>query len=150
MDDAKTTIEKAIERWNAHDREGFLGFYDEEVTYVDMATGSELRGREAFGRGFYDLEMEAFPDNQLEDPLVFTDGERVCFEGHFVGTHTGVYRGPVELPPTGKSVDSPFVFITEVRDGKVTSARMLHDRMNILEQEGIVSVEQFAAQPVGA
>jgi predicted ester cyclase len=150
MDDAKTITERAIERWNAHDREGFLALYDDEIRFVDESMGRELVGREEFGKGFYDLWAEAYPDNQLKDPLVFTDGEMVCFHGRFTGTHTGVYHGLVELPPTGKPVDGKFVFISEVRDGKVKSGRILYDRLTTLEQEGMISLEQFAAQLVSA
>ena len=146
MEDAKAIIEKGIERWNAHDRDGFLEFYDEEISFVGVGT-HELHGREEFGTGFYDLWTEAYPDNELKEPLVFSDGEWVCFYGRFTGTHTGVFHGPdMEMPPTGKPVDSPFVFIAQVRDGKVKDSRIIYDRLTTLEQEGIISLEQFTAQ----
>lgn len=145
MEDAKTILRKGIERWNAHDREGFLALYDEAMSFVDEPTGHQVVGREEFGKGFYDLWTDAYPDNELKDTLVFAEGELVCFQGRFVGTHTGIFHGPVEMPPTGKEIDGPFVFIAEVREGKVKSARMFYDRLRILEEEGILTVEQLAA-----
>jgi predicted ester cyclase len=145
--DAKTITAKGIEYWNAHDRDAFLALYDEQVRYVDQATGHELFGREEFGKGFYDLWMEAYPDNRLEEPLVFAEGELVCFRGRFVGTNTGVFHGPdLEMPPTGKPIDAPFVCISEVRDGRVKKAWQYYDRLLAFEQEGVLTIEKLFAQ----
>lgn len=145
--DAKTVIHKGIERWNAHDREGFLELYDEAVTYVDQATGLKLVGREELGTGFYDLWMDGYPDNELKDPIVFAEGELVCFQGRFVGTNTGTFRrAEMEMPPTGKPIDAPFVFIAEVREDKVKRAWHYYDRLLAFEQQGILTLEQLVAQ----
>lgn len=147
MMDAKTTILKGIESWNAHDREGFLGFYGESFTFVDEPTGQQLSGRDEFGKGFYDLWTDAYPDNEIKDPVVFGEGARVCMQARFVGTNTGSFTVPGgAVPPTGKQIDAPFVFITEVHDGKVTRAWHYYDRLLAFEQEGILSVEKLIAQ----
>lgn len=149
--DVKAILRKGVELWNAHDREGFLGLYDEQVRYVDEPTGHILVGREELGKGFYDLWTDAYPDNELKDIVVFAEGELVCMEARFVGTNTGTFHGvDGEVPPTGKPIDAPFVFIAEVSDGKVKSARHYYDRLLALEQEGILTVEKLFAQlPVG-
>ncbi len=147
MEDAKTIIRKGIELWNAHDREGFLALYEEGVVFVDKATGQKLVGREEFGKGFYDLWTDAYPDNTIKDPVVFGEGELVCLEARFVGTNTGVFKGPeMEMPPTGKAIDAPYVFIAEIRDGKVKTARHFYDRLLAFEQEGILTVEKLFEQ----
>ena len=130
--DAKTIIRKGIELWNAHDRDGFLALYDDSVVFLDQPTGQQLTGREDVGKGFYDLWTDAYPDNELKDSVVFGDGELVCFQGRFAGTHTGILRSPaMEIPPTGRPVDGPFVFIAEVRDGKVTRVWNYYDRLRM-------------------
>ena len=145
--DAKTVIQKGIERWNAHDREGFLAFYDENVVYVDQPTGQEFVGREELGKALYDLWMEAYPDNELKDPVLIAEGELVCFQARFVGTNTGVLRRyEVELPPTDKPIDAPIAFIAEVRDDKVKRAWHYYDRLLAFEQEGVLTVEKLMAQ----
>lgn len=129
---AKATIRRGIELWNAHDRDGFLALYDDRVVFLDQPTGQQLTGREEFGKGFYDLWTDAYPDNQLEDSVVFGDRELVCFQGRFAGTHTGTLHSPaMEIPPTGRPVDGPFVFIAEVRDGNVTRAWSYYDRLRM-------------------
>lgn len=145
--DAKTIIRRGIERWNAHDREGFLAFYDEEIVYVDQATGHRLVGREEFGKGFYDVWVDAYPDNELKDPIVFAEGDLVCMQARFVGTNSGVFHGPeLEMPPTDKPIDAPFVFIADVRDDKVKRAWHYYDRLLAFEQEGVLTIEKLFAQ----
>ncbi len=145
--DAKTVIREGVERWNAHDREGFLGLYDEAISFLDQPSGREIAGRDEFGEGFYDLWTDAYPDNELKDPVVFGEGELVCLQARFVGTNTGIFRGPeMEMPPTGKPIDAPFVFIAEVRDDKVRRAWHYYDRLLAFEQEGILTVEKLFAQ----
>ncbi len=145
--DAKTVLLQGIERWNAHDREGFLALYDEEIRFVDQPTGRELVGREQFGAGFYDLWTDAYPDNQLKDVEVFGERDLVCLRARFVGTNTGIFHAPgMEMPPTDKAIDGPFAFIAEVRDGKVKKAWHYYDRLIALEQEGVLTVEKLFEQ----
>jgi ketosteroid isomerase-like protein len=147
MRDARDLIRHGIERWNAHDRSGFLETFDESIVLVDMATGQELIGREAVGRGFYDLWTVAYPDNQLKETSILVDGDVVCFEARFVGTNTGVFRAVGgEMPPTGRAIDAPFVYIAEIRDGKARRARHYYDRLLALEQEGVLTVDKLFAQ----
>ena len=145
--DAITVMREGIGLWNAHDRDGLLALYDENVVFLDQPTGQQLTGREEVGKGFYDLWTEACPDNELKDVVVFGEGELVCFQGRFTGTHTGILHGPaMDIPPTGKPVDGPFVFIAEVRDGKTIRAWHYYDRLRVLEQMGIVSLDKLFAE----
>lgn len=147
MKDARDVVRHGIERWNAHDRSGFLGTFDESIVLVDTATGEELVGPEAVGRGFYDMWTDAYPDNRLEEVAILVDGDVVCFEARFVGTNTGVFRSAgVELPATGRSLDAPFVYIAEIREGKAVRARHYYDRLSALEQEGVLTVDRLFAQ----
>jgi steroid delta-isomerase-like uncharacterized protein len=147
MEDVKAIIRKGIELWNAHDRGGFLALFDEAFTFVDETTGKKLVGREEFGKGFYDLWTEAYPDNKLKESMLLAEGELVCLEARFVGTHTGTLHGPeMEMPPTGKKIETPFVFIAQVREGTVKTARHYYDRLLAFEQEEIITVEKLFAQ----
>lgn len=148
MMDAKEVIQKGIDFWNAHDREAYLALFDEDISYVDQPTVEQFIGREAFGRRFYDLWMDAYPDNELKDTVIFAEGELVCLQARFVGTNTGVLHRPgIEMPPTNKPIDAPFVFIAEVRDGMVKRAWHYYDRLLAFEQEGILTVDKLFAEP---
>ena len=144
--DAKSTIRTGVELWNARDRDGFLALFDDSVVWLDPATGEQLTGREQLATGWYDAVMDGYPDREVKDVVVFGEEELVCLQGRLVGTHTGTVRGPAgEIPPTGKRIDSPFVQVFEVRDGKVTRVWIYGDRLLMLEQEGIVSLEKLFA-----
>ena len=43
-------------------------------------------------------------------------------------------------------VDTPFVYVAEVRDGKATRAWHYYDRLIAREQEGIVSLDTLFAE----
>lgn len=152
MDDAKTVMRKVIERWDARDRDGLLTLTDEAVRFVDEPSGREFVGREEFTKVHFDRWTEAYPDHELKDRVLIAEGDLVCFEARFVGTHTGTYRFPgmKDMPPTGKTIDGPFVFIAEIRDGKIRSARHFYDRLRVLEEEEVLTVDALLAQlPVG-
>lgn len=148
MDDAKTVMRKLIERWEARDRAGFSALADEDVRFVDEPTGREFVGREEFAKVHYDRWVEAYPDHVLKDKVLIGEGDLVCFEGRFAGTHTGTYHFPdmADLPPTGKTVDGPFVFIVEIEDGKAVRAHHYYDRLRVLEEEEILTVDKLFAQ----
>ncbi|HET8977556.1 MAG TPA: nuclear transport factor 2 family protein [Solirubrobacteraceae bacterium] len=144
--DAKRTVRRGVELWNARDREVFLALFDESVIWLDEASGQQLTGRDELGMGWYDAVMASYPDREVTDAVVFGEGELVCLQGRLVGTHTGSWHGPAgEIPPTGKRIDAPFAQVYEVRDGKVTRVWNYGDRLLMLEQEGIVSLEKLFA-----
>lgn len=145
---AKANVLEGIRRWNAHDREGFLELFDDAITFVDEPSGHRLVGRAELGQGFYDAWTQPYPDCELKDAIVFGEGELVCMRARFVGTNTGPLRTPdmeAEVPPTGRKIDAPFVYIAEIRKDKVVRAWHYYDRLLAFEQEGVLTVEKLFA-----
>ncbi len=99
MTDTKTVLERGIELWNAHDREGWVGLFDERAE-LEAPGGLRVSGR-AGAEQFYDAWNEAFPDNAIEDQLVFGAGNQGVEEAKFGGTHTGTCDLPLAIsrPP---------------------------------------------------
>jgi predicted ester cyclase len=90
---------------------------------------------------------DAYPDNEIKDVVLFGEGDLVCFHARFAGTHTGILHAPaMEMPPTGKPIDTPFAHIAELRDGKVMRAWHYYDRLLVLEQEGVVSLDKLLTE----
>ncbi|MDP8907518.1 MAG: ester cyclase [Chloroflexota bacterium] len=138
MSDTKTVLERGIELWNAHDREGWVGLFDERAE-LEAPGGLRLSGR-AGAEQFYDAWNEAFPDNAIKDQLVFGAGSQGVEEAKFGGTHTGVLRSPAgEIPPTGKTVVSRYAAVSRVEDGKIVSFHMYFDLADVLGQLGLMS-----------
>ena len=137
MTDTGNVLERGIELWNSHDRDGWVGLFDE---------AAELRapgGLQASGRSgaelFYDTWNEAFPDNTIEVAAVFGAGEHGAEEARFIGTHNGTLRTPSgDIPPTSKSVVSQFVAIARVQNDNVTSFHIYFDVAELLGQLGLM------------
>lgn len=144
--DAKTTVRRGVELWNAQDRDKFLALFDDGAVMLDPATGEQFTGREELAEGWYDAVTNGYPDREVKDAVVFGEGDMVCLQGRLVGTHTGTSRGlRGEMTPTGKRIDTPFVQVYEVHDDKVTRVWQYGDRLLMLEQEGIVSLDRLLA-----
>lgn len=137
MSDTKAVLQRGIALWNAHDREGWVGLFDERAE-LEAPGGLRLSGR-AGAEQFYDAWNEALPDNAIEDQLVFGAGSQGVEEAKFGGTDTGVLRSPAgEIPPTGKTLVSRYAAVSRVEDGKIVSFHMYFDLADVLGQLGLM------------
>jgi predicted ester cyclase len=138
-DEAAGLTRREVDRWNAHDREGWQAIYDLERLEVLAPGGVRLTGAEG-ADAFWDTWNEAFPDNQLSTVAMHEDASMGVLEARFVGTHTGTLRGPAgEIPATGKSVDVRFCDIHRVADGKIIDTHLYFDQMDLLTQLGLTA-----------
>jgi hypothetical protein len=74
MADTHSVLGRGIELWNAHDREGWVGLFDEGAD-LEAPGGVRVQGRSG-AELFYDTWHEAFPDNAIADAVVFGAGEQ--------------------------------------------------------------------------
>jgi ketosteroid isomerase-like protein len=59
--------------------------------------------------------------------------------GTFTGTHNGVLRSPAgDIPPTGRPVTADYIQVLRFRDGKHASFSLMYDRLQMLEQLGLI------------
>ena len=137
MGETETVLERGIELWNKHDRDGWVGIFDDGAE-LEAPGGIRVSGRQG-AELFYDTWNEAFPDNTIEDAVVFGAGDRGAEEARFTGTHTGTLRSPGgDIPPTGKSVSSRYAAVSRVENGKVAAFHMYFDVAEVLVQLGIM------------
>lgn len=138
MADTRTVLQQGIELWNAHDRQRWVGLFDDDAD-LEAPGGIRVRGRSG-AELFFDTWHEAFPDNSIADAVVFGAGEQGVEEAQFAGTHTGVLRTPNgDIPPTGRNVASRYAAVCHVRADKVTSFHMYFDVAEVLAQLGLMS-----------
>lgn len=136
MTATKDVLHHTIQRWNAHDREGWADAASPHLEVV-MSGGEPLRGQDG-AREVYDIWTGAFPDNRVDVHLEIAEGPNGLQESHFRGTHTGTMRTPAgDIPATGKPVDIPFVALMTVEDGKMASFRVYFDTAELMRQLGI-------------
>jgi ketosteroid isomerase-like protein len=67
------------------------------------------------------------------------DGDVAVEEGTFTGTHHGTLHSPAgDIAPTGRPVTVDYIHVLRFRDGKHISFNLLYDRLQLLEQLGLI------------
>lgn len=142
----RDVLDAAVERWNAHDRDGWTGYAAEsfEVRAPGGFVGAGKQGAQAL----FDAWTEAFPDNHVHLQVVIADGPHGMHESRFTGTHDGTMHAPSgDIPATGRRVDLPFTAVLTVEGGEMTSFRVYFDQLEMLGQLGLTGA---APQPAAA
>jgi predicted ester cyclase len=82
---------------------------------------------------------DAFPDGHVTVREVLYTGDAYVEEGTFHGTQDGVFHTPMgDIQPTHRPVSGEYVTINKCRDDKIVSQYLLFDRLQLLEQLGVV------------
>jgi steroid delta-isomerase-like uncharacterized protein len=124
--------------YNARDWEAAVALATTDVEVVNVATGERLHGAEGVRR-FLQGWAGAFPDSTAETTLVVADERGAAMEFVGRGTHTGPLPAPTgDIPPTGRTVEVPFHQMLEMRDGKISRARLYFDALGMLTQLGVI------------
>lgn len=92
-------------------------------------TITDLDGFKAFLR----QDLSAVPDAQQEVNVTFSGGGWVAVHATYRGTQTG-QMGP--YPPSGKSLELPFIGLLRVEDGLIREILVEWDNMNAFTQLG--------------
>ena len=139
MSEAKKVSKKAIERWNANDREGWAALYTDDVVY-EAPGGARISGLADLKEKYFDALVIAAPDRGSRDVVLYAEGDHVVEEARYTGTHTGTWRSPngAEVPATGRALDFPFVGVFQVTDGKISSIRLYFDQIEVFTQLGLM------------
>lgn len=133
----REAFEKGTETFNAHDIDGFTAVLADDVVY--RAPGGISGQGQAACAGFFAGWFGAFPDAHVEVHMVHITGDVAVEEGTFTGTHNGVLRGPAgDIPPTGRPVTADYIQVLRFRDGKHVSFSLMYDRLQMLEQLGLI------------
>ena len=116
----------------------------DEIAAPDMLLHYSLheprRGRDDI-KAFMTDFRRAFPDlNFWGAADLITEGDYVVEQARYTGTHTGPLRSPegVEIPPTGKKFDFPFVGIFRVEGRKIRSISIYYDQIELFTQLGLM------------
>jgi hypothetical protein len=142
-----TTIREAFQRgtdtFNAHDLDGFASVLADDVVFE--APGG-LRGEgKAACVAFFGSWFAAFPDARVDVHALHVAGNVAVEEGTFTGTHDGVLQSPSgDVPPTGHPVRIDYLQVLRFRDGKHISFSLMFDRLQLLEQLGVVPAPALA------
>ena len=139
MSDTKKVLERAIELWNANERELWATLYADDVVY-EAPGGARISGLSNLKEQYFDALLTAAPDRVSTDVILIAEGDHVVELARYKGTHTGPLRSPDggEVPATGRSFDFPFVGVFRVGNGKIRSIRIYYDQIELFAQLGLL------------
>jgi steroid delta-isomerase-like uncharacterized protein len=128
---------KGTDTFNAHDIDGFTSVLADDVAYRAPG-GMRGRGKAACAQ-FFAGWWDAFPDARVDVRAVHIAGDTAVEEGTFTGTHHGTLHGPSgDIAATGRRIAVDYVHVLRYRDGLHVSFNLVFDRLQMLEQLGLV------------
>jgi ketosteroid isomerase-like protein len=134
---ARDAFERGTETFNAHDLDGFAAVLADDVVFAAPG-GMRGVGRPACVQ-FYGSWFEAFPDAHVDVRGIHFVDDLAVEEGTFSGTHEGVLHTPDgDVPPTRRPVSVDYIQVLRFRNGKHISFNLSFDRLEMLQQLGVV------------
>jgi len=138
MTTIRETFEKSTAAFNAHDIDGFADLIADDA--VVHAPGGMGGSGKAACTEFYGAWLGAFPDAHVSVHDVYVCDDVVVEEGTFAGTHLGVLHAPAgDIQPTGSRVTIDYMQAIRHRDGKQVAFDLMYDRLQLLEQLGLIA-----------
>ena len=123
--------------WNRRDAGALAADYAESGIVESPLAGGRASGREAIER-LYATYFVAFPDLKLEQDQLLIDGDSAALVGRVSGTDTGGFMG---MPPSGRRVSVPVVFIYQLGDGRIMHEHRIYDFTGMLVQVGLLKAK---------
>ena len=140
VQDSLKLDEKNFEAWNAHDVDGSLALYSDDVVWVDVGIPEPLRGKEAV-RQYVQGWFSAFPDIKLTVKNRLVTEDQVAGELEWVGTQSGPLQlgpGAPALPATGKQVIGKGTYFVRVKDNQAAEVHTYPDTAGLMIQLGLM------------
>jgi len=140
---------------NKHDVKALGATFADDMTWSEAAAPKDEGKKQVLAempqmwKGFSDLKFD------MQPPVAA--GDYVAAVGSFDGTNDGDIK-MMKLKKTGKQVSSPFLSVYKMKDGKVASAWVFYQGMDMMRQLGMMpppgasagaKPEKAAAAPKG-
>lgn len=127
-------VTDVLQYWNTQDIEGMLAFYDDDITWTNVALEETYRGKDEV-RAFLRMLFTAIPDLNFEVTHKFVRDNQVAERWTIRGTHLGPFMG---IPATSKPLEIPGIGMVQMRDGKFVNDWYLLDASAGLRQMGLL------------
>jgi steroid delta-isomerase-like uncharacterized protein len=128
------TVTEVLQYWNRQDIEGVLAYYDESITWLNVAMEETYRGKNEV-RVFLRKLFGAFPDLNFEVTYKIARGDNVAEQWFIRGTHLGTFMG---IPPTGRPVEIPGMSMAELRNAKFVGDHFYFDALGVLRDMALM------------
>jgi steroid delta-isomerase-like uncharacterized protein len=139
------SVTDVLQYWNRQDLEGVLAYYDESITWLNIAMEETYRGK-AEVRQFLRKLFAAFPDLNFEVTYKIARGDNVAEQWFIRGTHLGMFMG---IPPTRRRVEIPGMSMAELREGKFVSDHFYFDALGVLRDMALMPPLSVSETAVG-
>lgn len=147
--DPMTVATAVVERFNSRDYDGIIEDGGGAVDYTEVGTGRRITDPDEFLAALR-AWVTALPDVRGTVLSAMRDGDRMCVEIHWQGTHSGPLATPSgTLPPSGNHTSTRAVELFTIRDGRIVDMVHYLDMMTMMTQIGAVP-SASAQQPAGA
>jgi steroid delta-isomerase-like uncharacterized protein len=134
---AREVFEKGTKAFNGHDIKAFAELLADDVVF-EAPGGLRGQGKDACAQ-FFGGWLAAFPDAHVDVRSVEIFDNVGFEEGVFTGTHKGVLHSPAgDIPATGRPVRINYIQALRFNDGKHTRFNLMFDRLEMLEQLGLI------------
>ena len=131
-------LDLAIKGLNARDWDAYGRMFAEGVVVYSPGSKEPSTGREARVQWVRDL-IEGFPDGIVEVTGSFGQGDRLCAEFAFAGTHTGPLKGAGgTVPPTNARVEFPYCITYVYESDEAVEVREYFDQLELLMPLGLL------------
>jgi steroid delta-isomerase-like uncharacterized protein len=138
-------VSDVLEFWNVQDVEGVLTFYDDEITWRNIAMEETYEGKQAV-REFLQRLFTGIPDLRFEVSYKIAHGDNVAEQWTIGGTHGGTLFG---VPATGRQILLPAMSMVTLRDGKFLRDEFYFDSGIFLRQVGLMPSLATFERPIG-
>ena len=130
-------LDRRADAWRRLDIDALAADYADDAVVDSPLAGGVTQGREQITQVFRTY-FAAFPNLQMHEDEVLVDGHRAAVMATFSGTDSGGFMG---MPPTGRTVTIPLVFLYEFKDGKIVRDRRVYDFTGTLIQVGTLKAK---------
>lgn len=128
------SVTDVLQYWNRQDLEGVLAYYDESITWLNIALEETYKGKNEV-RGFLRKLFTAFPDLNFEVTYKIARGDNVAEQWFIRGTHLGTFMG---IPPTARRVEIPGMSMAGLREGRFVSDHFYFDALGVLRDMALM------------
>jgi steroid delta-isomerase-like uncharacterized protein len=132
--------EENFAAWNAHDVDGSLALYADDVVWQDLGSPQAMQGKEA-ARQYIQGWFTAFPDMKITVTNRVITEDQLAGELEFTGTNSGPLQlgpGMPPIPATGRTVNGKGTYFVRFKNGKVAEVHTYPDAAGMMMQLGLM------------
>jgi predicted ester cyclase len=131
-------VTDTLKAFNSYDMDGFTKNMSDSILDFIPGRPAPLIGPKAIrddNSGF----LTIFPDAQFNMSNVFGQGDWVCVEGFFEGTHKGPFPVPggKPIPATGRKIKVSQCMVVKMHQGKLVEIHEYFSHLDFVNQLGI-------------